>query len=445
MAVTFNYVPHPAQRAIHEARSFRFRTVCTGHRFGKTLCLAAELLDRGGCERAGDYGWVAPTYNVAERGIDAFREIADGFIRVVGRMPTRIEFEGAKGLVRIWFLSADNPNAIRGYGFEGLVIDEAAMIPKDVWHYVLRPTISQTLGWAVFVSTPKGRNWFCDLFEIGQDAAEKDYTSFWFPSKASPYFPESEWEDAKRTLPSNVFHQEYQAQFLEGSTGVFRGIDSCLFDPLSVEGCQLPVGSEMVIGCDLAKHRDFTVLIAMDAATGRCWDMERFNQLDWPIQKERILAFVRKWRGRLILDCTGIGDPIFDDLKTLYPNVEGFKLTAGSKTQLVQRLIVAVEQQRVMWPREWEVLTNEMKRFEYVISPSGHISYNAPSGYHDDCVMALALANHGRWEREGAGRMLRIAPSGRGYGIRDNRSLGSLELGGRRGRGVGRGGVILLG
>ena len=64
MAVTLNYVPHAAQREIHEARGFRFRTVCTGRRFGKTLCLAAELLDRGGCEAAGDYGWGAPTFLV---------------------------------------------------------------------------------------------------------------------------------------------------------------------------------------------------------------------------------------------------------------------------------------------------------------------------------------------------------------------------------------------
>jgi len=454
MAVTFNYVPHPAQRAIHEARSYRFRTVCTGRRFGKTLCLAAELLDRGGCEKAGDYGWIAPTYNVAERGIDAFREIADGFIRVVGRMPTRVEFEGAKGPVRIWFLSADNPDAIRGYGFEGLVVDEAAMIPKDVWHYVLRPTISQTLGWAVFVSTPKGRNWFFDMHTRGLDSGEKDYTSLWFPSKASPYFPESEWEDARRTLPADVFRQEYEAEFLEDSAGVFRGIERCLTgdigDPMdrkdggSEQDVRVP--GEMVVGCDVAKHRDFTVLVAMDAKTGRCWDMERFNQLDWPIQKERILAFVRKWRGRLILDATGVGDPIYDDLRRVYPNMERFKLTATSKPELVQRLIVAVEQGRVMWPGEWEILTNEMKRYEYEISPSGHISYNAPSGYHDDCVMALALANHGRWESEGVGRMMRIAPRGRGFGMRDNRSMGSLNTGELRGVGLGRGRVgVLLG
>jgi hypothetical protein len=57
---------------------------------------------------------------------------------------------------------------------------------------------------------------------------------------------------------------------------------------------------------------------------------------------------------------------------------------------------------------DWDVLTAEMKRYEYVISPSGGISYNAPSGYHDDCVIALALANWRRWESESVGSMMRV-------------------------------------
>jgi len=377
MAVTLNYQPHPAQREIHQARTVRFRTVCTGRRFGKTLCLAAELLDRGGCEQGGDYGWVAPTYNVADRGIEAFRTIADGFVKVVGRAPARVEFAGPSGPVRIWFLSADNPDNIRGYGFQGLVIDEAASVPKKVWQYVLRPTISQTLGWAVFVSTPKGRNWFYDLHTRGRDPYENDYASFVFPSNASPYFPESEWEDAKRTLPEDVFRQEYEAEFLEDSAGVFRHVDGCLVCEADVP-CPGKV-RDVVVGCDVAKHTDFTVLIAMDAETGRCFAIERFNQLDWPVQRERILGFVGRYRGRLILDATGLGDPIYDDLKRVYADVEPFKLTAGSKVELIQRLIVAVEQRRISWPggsnhggrggtESWEVLTNEMKGFEYVIS-----------------------------------------------------------------------------
>ena len=411
MGVILNYVPHPAQLVIHQARGKRFRTVCTGRRFGKTLCLAAELLDRGGCECAGDYGWVAPTYNVADRGIEAFRTIAEGFVNVCGRAPSRVEFSGPAGPVRVWFLSADNADNIRGFGFEGLVIDEAASIPANVWHYVLRPTIAQTLGWAVFVSTPKGHNWFYDLYSRGLDPAESEYASFTFPSKASPYFPEKEWEEARRTLPEDVFRQEYLAEFLEDSAGVFRNIDACLI-PEGVGNAAEYVRS-VVIGCDVAKHTDWTVLVAMDAETGRCFAMDRFNHLDWPIQKERILSFVRQHRGRLILDATGVGDPIYDDLKRVYADIEAFKFTPSSKVELVQRLIVGVEQQRVAWPAAWEVLTAEMKRFEYVIGPSGGISYGAPGGYHDDCVMALALANHRRWETENCGRMLRVGGCGR--------------------------------
>ena len=408
MAVTLNYVPHPAQMEIHKARAKRFRTVCTGRRFGKTLCLAAEILDRGGCEKAGDYGWVAPTYNVAERGIEAFRDIAEGFVEICGRAPSRVEFEGPAGRVRVWFLSADNPDNIRGFGFQGLVIDEAASIPRDVWHYVLRPTIAQTLGWAVFVSTPKGHNWFYDLYSRGLDVAETDYASFTFPSKASPYFPIKEWDEAQRSLPEDVFRQEYLAEFLEDSAGVFKGIDACL---LSVEGQGSNESSprQVVIGCDVAKHTDWTVLTAMDAESGRCFAMERFNQLDWPIQKERIVTFARKWRGRVILDATGLGDPIYDDLKRVLSDIEAFKLTSGSKTELIQRLIVAVEQRQVSWPASWLVMTAEMKRYEYAISPTGGITYNAPSGYHDDCVISLALANYRRWESGNCGRMLPVA------------------------------------
>jgi hypothetical protein len=88
----------------------------------------------------------------------------------------------------------------------------------------------------------------------------------------------------------------------------------------------------------------------MDAKTGLCLEIERFNQLDWPVQRERIAAFVKQWNGRLVMDATGVGDPVFDDLRRVLPLVEGFKITAQTKRELVQGLMVAVEQRRVMWP-----------------------------------------------------------------------------------------------
>jgi len=213
------------------------------------------------------------------------------------------------------------------------------------------------------------------------------------------------------------------AEFMEDSAGVFRNVDACTVNSEQLAADSKEYHRHVVIGCDVAKHTDWTVLIAMDAETGRCFAMERFNQLDWPIQKERILGFARKYRGRLILDATGVGDPIYDDLKRMYADIEGFKFTATSKTALIQRLIVGIEQRRVSWPaasgqsavngEPWDILTAELKRYEYEISPSGGITYNAPSGYHDDCVMALALANHGRWEAESSVRMLALG-GGRG-------------------------------
>ena len=403
-----NYTPHAAQLAIHNSRDARFRTVCTGRRFGKTLCMAAELLDRGGGEIGGDYGWVAPTYGVAERGVEAFRTIAPEFVRVVGRMPTRVEFEGAAGPCRVFMLSADNPDSIRGFGFRGIVVDEAAAVPVDVWNYALRPTLAQTLGWGVFISTPAGRNWFYDMFTRGVERQD-GFRSFTFPSNVSPYFPAKEWDEARATLPEDVFRQEYMAEFLEDSAGVFRGVDTCLVADADADAGLQTRPHNVIVGCDIAKHTDWTVLIAMDAKTGLCLEMERFNQLDWPLQKERIAGFVRRWNALLVMDATGVGDPVYDDLRRVLPRVEGFKITAQTKRELVQGLMVAVEQRRVMWQAAWEILTAEMRRYEYEIGPTGQVSYAAPSGYHDDCVMALALAAWGcRTYGAEPGRMLRL-------------------------------------
>jgi phage FluMu gp28-like protein len=206
----------------------------------------------------------------------------------------------------------------------------------------------------------------------------------------NPYFPREEFEEARRTTPQDIFRQEYEAKFLEDSAGVFRNIEACLTPTTA-----LPTG-DIAIGCDIAKHTDWTVLIAMDRKTGACLDFVRFNHLDWPIQKERILAFCRKWRGLLVMDATGAGDPIFDDLSVVWPRIEAVKFTNQTKTELIQRLIVATEQKQISWPAAWDLLTNEMKRYEYAVTNNGAITYSAPSGFHDDCVIALALANKAR-------------------------------------------------
>lgn len=386
MPMQFNYEPHAAQRRLHADRH-RFQTVCCGRRWGKTRFAAAKMIDEGGGVSGGDYGWIAPTYLIAERGLEALREIGGDAVNIHGQNPAVAEFDGACGHVRILFLSAERPQGILGFGFRGIVLDESAMIPQDVWTTYIRPTLSDKMGWATLISTPRGRNWFFDLFTRGTDPDQPNYAAFTFPSRTNPYFPAEEWEEAKTTLPADIFRQEYEAEFLEDSAGVFRGVEACLFDGEPARG------GPLVIGIDLAKHGDFTVLTALDAVTGAGVAQERFNLLDWPIQKERIADFCKRHPGDAYMEVNSIGDVIFDDLKTVVPGLRPWVTTHHSKTQIIQRLIVDVEQRRISWPRSWQVLTDEMKRYEYRISSGGTITYNAPAGYHDDCVMSLALAN----------------------------------------------------
>lgn len=389
------FKPHTGQARIMRSGA-RFRVACCGRRWGKTLCLAADLLSRAG-KTQGDYAWIGPWYQTTERGVDALRTMAPAeLVSFRGNAPRCAYVLGGS---RIYFLSSDQPDSIRGYGFTGVVVDEAAFVALDAWNYAIRPALSDHEGWAALVGTPKGRNWFFDMFTRGT-AGEDGFASFTFPSDGNPHMPAAEMAEAQRMLPADVYRQEYLAEFLEDSAGVFRGVDACTVPDRALEGQRRD--GFAVVGVDLAKHVDWTVAIALDSGTGQAFAMERFNKLDWPVQKQRLADFAARHSARMYVDSTGVGDPVYDELKGMGCAVEGVKIGHEAKTQLVQGLMVAVEQRTVRWPESWSVLTDEMKRYEYEYTPGGVLRYNAPSGYHDDCVIALALAVHG--QKCGGGR-----------------------------------------
>jgi len=100
-----------------------------------------------------------------------------------------------------------------------------------------------------------------------------------------------------------------------------------------------------------------------------------------------------------LIDSTGVGDPIFEDLRGMELDIEGYKFTNESKKKLIEGLAIAIENQGIRFP-DLPELVAELELFEYQITPSGNIQYSAPEGYNDDCVIALSLA---RWARESLG------------------------------------------
>ncbi len=303
-------------------------------------------------------------------------------------LKTRIELKGA-----------DNEESLLGVGLNGVVFDESAMVRSTVWPRIVRPMLADRQGWAIFISTPKGKNWFYDLFMRGIEGSEtydKDWKSYKFPTSVNSYIEQSEINEMKNDMPERLFMQEVMAEFLSDSIGVFRGLKSCVVGKL-----QTPVpGRFYVVGVDLAKAVDFTVITILDSVTREVVFWDRFNQIDWREQKLRIQEWAAVYNNAMVvIDSTGVGDPIAEDLQqsglSLYYDKNGnpgFKITSVTKGQLINNLILAIEQRQITIPPKLVVLIEELENFEYLLSESGNVKYQAPEGKHDDAVISLALA-----------------------------------------------------
>ncbi len=386
----YGYEPRPSQEFVFHS-DVRFLIIDAGRRWGKTITGENWLLE-GACNEPGSIGWwIAPIYSQSKM---AFRELLNAAkrgnaiesIRYVSHSELRIEF--INGSI-IEFKSGDNPDALRGAGLKRVVIDEAARVKRDVWEEVIRPAVSDTQGRVLFISTPKGKNWFYDIWTRGQDPLQPEYESWKFPTSDNPKVTSADIEQAKQSLPQDVFSQEYLAEFLDDMAGVFRNVKACMGSVAEEPNEK----KTYFAGLDLARLTDFTVLAIFDEDGNQVY-FDRFNTLDWAIQIRRIADVCKKYDAYLFVDSTGIGDPIEDALVREDLNVEGYKFTQRSKKALIELLMIAFEQKNIKILDE-EVQKNELDIFEYKMNPSGTVHYSAPDGYHDDCVIALALANWG--------------------------------------------------
>jgi len=381
--VIIKYKPHPTQLQLHNSTA-RFRVCNTGRRWGKTLACLYEITKQA-LEKPGSLSWwVAPVYSQSMLAYRLLSNAAHEAISQDIKSLRRLEFKTGSA---VEFKSADNYNALRGAGIDMLVIDEAALINREAWEAALRPTLSDTKGKAIFISTPKGRNFFFELFARGLDPAYPEWESFTFPTEANPYIDKAEIEEARRTLPDTVFRQEYLAEFLEDSAGVFRNIKACIQGDFE----EPKVGHNYVIGFDVAKHEDFSVITVLDTTTNHVVAFDRFNQIDYTLQIERLKSLAKKYNATVLMDSTGVGDPILEQAIKAGIKAEGFQFTGVSKQQLIEHLAVQLEQQNITFPNIPELIY-ELELYQYEITRAGNVRYTAPQGYHDDTVISLALA-----------------------------------------------------
>lgn len=388
MAKTYKlllYHPHDGQVPMHKSNA-RFRVATCGRRFGKSFMALNEIVKHAWENPDHLCWWTAPTYKQCANVFEMIKKHFKGAIESTRTSPN-MEVRLVNGGV-IQFHSLERYDNLRGFAVNFLVVDEAADVREEAWNAVLRPTLSDTNGKAIIISTPKGKNWFYEMWTRGRDPEFPDYESWRFPTSANPYIPPGEVEEAERGLPERIFRQEYLAEFLDDDSSVFRGIKKCIAGDFE----EPKPGRKYRIGWDVAKHHDYSVIVVMDEETKHVVAFDRFNHVDWDLQVSRCETLAKKYNNApVLIDSTGVGDPVFEMLKKRGVKVEGFRFTSTSKEQLINRLSVAIERQEITFP-EIEVLIDELGKYEFEVTKSGTIRYNAPDGQHDDCVIALALA-----------------------------------------------------
>jgi len=371
---------HTNQQAILDD-STRFRVVLCGRRFGKSELAQIEIILAA--FKGQQVAYITPTYQLART---FFAKLIQLIPFESNKSDLIIQFPNGGS---IEFYTGERLDNLRGRKFHFIVIDEASFIPnlEEGWQNSIRPTLTDYKGRALFLSTPRGKNYFYSLF---MKDGTPDWKSFKFTTYDNPYIDKSEVDEAKNLLPHPVFQQEYMANPMENAANPF-GTDK-------IKTCikQLSNETTAYYGIDLAKSYDWTVIIGLDA-NGVVSHYQRF-QKDWKQTKETILQIDRN--KPIMIDSTGVGDAITEDLQRYFFQMEGYKYTSTSKQQLMELLVSKIHSNEVWFPSG--VIEDELSIFEYQYTSTG-VRYNAPSGFHDDCVNALALAVKCREKNKGSG------------------------------------------
>lgn len=361
----------------------RYALIEASTKAGKTVgCLAWIIEETLKGKANQNFWWVAPVYEQAKI---AFRRLKHNLTASIFKVnETELSLTFANG-ARIVCKSGEKADNLYGEDVFAAVVDEASRMREDSW-FALRTTLTATKAPVRIIGNVKGRkNWFYKLARKAENgAANMHYQKITaHDAIKAGVLDTDEIEDARQTLPEDVFNELYLAIPTEDGSNPFgySAIQQCI-GPMSKL-------APVKYGVDLAKSVDWTVIIGMDVNNVVC----RFERFQKPWRDT--LTAIRNAVGKIpcLVDSTGVGDPILEELQATGKNYEGFKFTSQSKQQIMEGLAVAIQQRGIHYPDG--VIPSELESFEYEYTRTG-VRYSALEGMHDDTVCALALANNFR-------------------------------------------------
>tara|TARA_R100000541_G_scaffold55210_1_gene63989 strand:- start:2752 stop:4020 length:1269 start_codon:yes stop_codon:yes gene_type:complete len=212
---------HPAQLEIFNSKA-RFKVVSAGRRFGKSRLAAWILIIKALQSESKDVFYIGPTFQQSK---DIMWNMLKELLQGTDLIETTHENTATMTLVngrRISLKGSDRPDTLRGVGLSYVVLDEYASMKVEVWEQIIRPTLADVKGGALFIGTPAGKNHFYEIWKEADDVKNKDWEAFQYNSTDNPILDPEEIAVARETMSTQAFRQEFEASFVSFTGGIFK-------------------------------------------------------------------------------------------------------------------------------------------------------------------------------------------------------------------------------
>ena len=368
----------------------------TGKTYGSVLWMLTEALSYPNLYCA----WIAPTYLKCKIGYRYMKSMLPDHAWI-NLVDGRLEIQFANGSFIKFLHGSDAEITIEGEAVDRFVIDEAGKIKPDVWTSLLT-TITQTRGKGIVTGTPRGFNWYSDIFKRSL-TDDPFFVGCRLPTRSSPFVEQEAIDRAKKLLPAHLYEQYYEAKFIShGST--FGDLSSIWDQSIDIKPNhkkfwihpdEAKRSGTIIHGVDIAKKHDYTVFYSVNLQ-GQLVGFCRFQHIPYPHQVIRLKTYITNYfKGdqEIRFDATGVGSAFEDLLEesdidaTIVPVIFSNK----SKSEMVTKTIMAIQTDWHKAPKI-SVIENEFSSYELTVTPSGLHKYAAPDGEHDDIVSAAILA-----------------------------------------------------
>jgi len=322
------YSPRDIQWYIHDQVSrHRFSVIVAHRRMGKTVLVINQLIKSAtlcGLDRP-RYGYIAPFFtqakSIAWDYLKHYTAPLPGLTRNESELWIEIPSIGT-GNARIRLYGADNPDAIRGVYFDGVIIDEVAQCKPEIWGEVVRPCLMDRGGWAIFIGTPKVQNLFYELYNHA--LRNDDWFTELFPVSKTNILSPVEIEEARKQMSEKQFRQEMLCDFTASSDDVLIPLDLAQRAAKRVNHPKTWSWAPVTMGVDVARFGDDTNPIYVRQGLHTLYT-KRYRDMDLMTFADHVASNIQRFNVDMVfVDMVGIGAGVYDRLMSLgFTNVIG--------------------------------------------------------------------------------------------------------------------------